>query len=409
MPIQRVNEVPYRPHLRLRQDTDVLDRLGLKLSAQGTRQACLSLVANLMYAALRERAAWVFYSRDRNHYAAHAQMRRYRPAFYSWHNIMQAVDVLERAGLIDHRKTVPSPQAIYRSRIRAKPELIARLDLLRVTDFAHGWQEVVILRDVQGKHAPYSDSRDVRRMRSDVVAHNNHLSGFRISVRHPDAVYDEHGFLRVGLVCLDPERHIYHRVFNQSFARGGRWYGPFWQSLPTDFRSAVEIDSTPTIELDFRACHLRLLTSVAGLNLPFGDPHYDPYDVPGFVRSDVKLAFNVMLNAASTHSARYALANELVGGSWSARNARACALMAAVQQQFPPLAGFWNAGVGIRLQNLDARICTSIQRRMRKAGIPVLSVHDSFIVPQTHEASLHAVMTEEMDRMCARLAKKGRL
>lgn len=408
-PPRLANEIPFRPHRRFRREADLLHRLGLTRLSQGAQQACLSLVANLMYTALHETETWVFYSRDKNHYAAHARIRRYRPSFYTWRKVTHAVAALEDAGLIEHRKTAPSPQAKYRSRIRAKPVLIGQLSPLHVTDFTHDRREVIVLRDSQGKHAPYGESRDIKRLRNDVLAQNHHLSLFSIDIDHLDAVCGRHGLLRIGAVCLDPQNCTYHRVFNQNFSRGGRWYGPFWQSLPARIRKGLRMNGMPTIEIDFRACHLRLLASVVGLNLPFDDPDYDPYLVPGFPRPEIKLAFNIMLNASSPRSAQYALADELSGGMQSSSSAYACALMAAVERQFPALAQFWNADVGIRLQNVDAKICTSVQKRLRRAGIPALSIHDSFVVPQADEARLRFVMAEEMDRMCLKLAQSTKL
>ena len=77
--------------------------------------------------------------------------------------------------------------------------------------------------------------------------------------------------------------------------------------------------------------------------------------------------------------------------------------MVAVRHHFPGLERFWCSGVGLRLQNIDADICQRVQRRLRRSIIPVLSVHDSFIVPVSFDSVLQDAMEEEMQRACASL------
>ena len=80
--------------------------------------------------------------------------------------------------------------------------------------------------------------------------------------------------------------------------------------------------------------------------------------------------------------------------------------MAAVIQHFPRFERFWNTGIGLRLQNLDARICTRVQRALRQANVPVLSVHDSFIVRESQKDLLEQTMNHEMSEMCSRLRER---
>lgn len=61
----------------------------------------------------------------------------------------------------------------------------------------------------------------------------------------------------------------------------------------------------------------------------------------------------------------------------------------------------------MRLLNCDASICTRIQCRFRKAGVPILSVHDSFIVPKSREAELFEIMEFEINAACQNLRLNG--
>ena len=102
------------------------------------------------------------------------------------------------------------------------------------------------------------------------------------------------GISIAGGPCVRPFR----RIFNGGWKTGGRWYGPPWQNLPKRVRAQLLIDGEAVAELDFRTCHPRLLCALAGMDLPFHDAGFDYYDLPGFDRSHVKRAFNVLINAA---------------------------------------------------------------------------------------------------------------
>ncbi len=398
------NEVPFRSDLGLQRPRLIEERLGLKPTRKGVGEARIALIANTIYAHARSADTWVFYSRDRNHYAE--QARRYSPSYYTFANMMAAVESLEESGLIEHEKTAPSPSARCRSRICAtasRCELLADLCPALVVE----QREAIILRDGAKRHCDYQDNKRTCVMRDDVLAHNDFLAYADIRVDHPSVRYDESGFLRVEGLWLDPRRRAYYRVFNRHWNQGGRWYGPFWQRLPSKIRNHLRINDEAVVELDFRACHLRLLCASSGIVLPFDEEGYDPFKVPGIVRSKLKLAFNIMLNADSEPSARGAIVRKLRKEGVPRPRYEAAHLMEAVRSCFPGLERFWCSGAGLRLQNVDAEICARVQRRVRRRDIPALSIHDSFIVPVRGRDVLKAVMDEEMARACGRLASNG--
>jgi hypothetical protein len=293
--------------------------------------------------------------------------------------MIKAVDRLEDAGLIVHQQTRPSPCALYRSRIRPTDRLRALICHLPVAAIGLDPREVVVLRGEDGHLIPYRDTAATRAIRRDVLAHNSFIGDLDIAVRHPDVRQDTQGFLIVGDQRLNPTRTAYHRVFNGRFSKGGRWFGPWWQSLPTAIRAGIRINGEATSEPDIRGCHMRLLGARAGLD--FGDG--DPYALPDFPRDEIKLAINIMLNARSWASARGALVEELSPRHRTSASRRADAIKAAVLICFPALEPFWNSGYGLTLQYLDADICMRVQRRLRDNNTPCLSIHDSFIVPRT--------------------------
>ena len=393
------NEVPFRPDLRLACVAELEDRLGLPRLPASAHIARQVLLANLVYAAARSPDTCVFYSRDRNFYADQPDSRA-TATFFKLSAMTAAVQSLEDPGLIAHWRTAPSPWAEFRSRIRATETLVSRLGPIQAADFIFEPNRVVVLRDTNGRSVDFLESRDLGRIRRDVEAQNRYLTGFDIRVQHPTARYDDRGFLYVGNRWLNPYRRAYHRVFNIDFSHGGRWYGPFWQGLPSKVRPGLVIDGKPTVEVDFRACHPRLLCARVGLDLPYEDPGFDFYGGDGDARKQIKLAFNIALNAANPQSGLAAIAQRFFKEDWGKGQRAAFPLardtLDQISRRYPALAGLINTGIGLRLQNHDARICTRVQRHFRDHEVPCLSIHDSFVVPSHCKITLQEVMEQEM-------------
>jgi hypothetical protein len=390
------DEKPFQPALEL-QDATLLEGLGIPLPDDpGVLGALNCWIANLVGCAQRD-IAGIFYSRDDAHYS---RTFRYAPQFYRRRFMVQAVDWLVAAGLATHRRTRPSRSAWYRSRVQPTPSFRAELEALPVGTTRYKPREVIILRADDGLPLPYRETSKIGGMRRDILEHNAFLSRFAISVSHPEAHINAHGFLVVGGRRIDPTRKAYHRVFNGNFGRGGRWYGPFWQGLPARVRAGLVIDGQPTVERDIRGCHMRLLCACAGINLG----NCDPYALPHLARGEVKAAVNIMLNAPDWPSARGALVEGLSAGYGRFAGRHAYDLRAAIEARFPALAPFWNSGYGLTLQNVDADICRRVQRRLRDDSVPCLSIHDSFVVPQPALERTTGLMEEEFDRACGRIA-----
>ena len=397
------NELPLRPNLRLLDPEAVLASLGCSIIDDDDRAVLDCLIANGIEADRKVPGGAIFYSRDRNHYSRRFLPDRYVPDFYAYAEMMRGVAWLDHAGLIVHRRTAPSSIAKHRSRIRASPDLLVACENVEIVSRP---KEVIILKDRDGYPTPYGDSRDVDRMRRDVWAQNEVIQSLRIGIS--DACIERDAFGRLYRILYGPGSlcRPLRRIFNGGWTLGGRWYGPTWQNLPAKVRAHLLIDGELVIEVDFKTCHPRLLCALAGIDLPFHDEGFDYYDrLPGLLRKHVKRAFNILINAPSDQAAVMALAQELrtVGQPPPVRYAQF--LVDEVRQGLPGLQRAWRPGIGLHLQYRDAEICARVQRKLRRRGVPLLSVHDSFIVPQRHEGLLKQVMNDEMEVECGRIAR----
>jgi len=242
----RSDDKPFQPCLTLADPYAMTTTIGLPSDSDALVNAGISaLVANLASLVQLGEAAWVFYARDHNHYAL---IRRYVPDFYRRRVMIAAVDRLQDAGLIEHEQTRPSPRARYRSRLRATEALRARIYELPTTAIRFDRRELIVLRGADGQPLPYPESARVYAMRQDVLAHNAFLQGFDITLVNPETYYDDQGYLVIDGRRLNPNRITYYRIFNGRFTRGGRWYGPWWQSVPSRCRAGIRINGEPTCE-----------------------------------------------------------------------------------------------------------------------------------------------------------------
>src|SRR5258706_15068850 len=131
--------------------------------------------------------------------------------------------------------------------------------------------------------------------------------------RYPRAVKLElAGAVRRGRpLCVDdssilpiPENGM-HRIFNRgSFAYHGRAYG-WWQNIPKTARGDLTIDGEATAEADYTTLHASILYGERGIKF-----HGDAYEIDNFPRDQVKLGFNIALNARNKRGAVGALADK---------------------------------------------------------------------------------------------------
>ncbi len=130
------------------------------------------------------------------------------------------------------------------------------------------------------------------------------------------------------------------------------------------------IDDEPTLELDYKSLHPRLLYNMDGLEAP-----EDCYALNGFDRDLVKSASLIAFNSDSFEQAVRALIKDAQITSEEAK-----AVLNAYQEANQPIANYLFKGSWKRLQNLDSHLVDLVLGAATLKGVPVLPVHDSFIV-----------------------------
>jgi len=200
---------------------------------------------------------------------------------------------------------------------------------------------------------------------------------------------------------------------NETWEDGGRLYavmtkfGVNYQDIPSDYRNTITIDGNPTIELDYGSLHVAMLYALEGVAT-----QDDAYDITGLPRAFVKKAILVIINADDRTVALKSLENDakamsnrtLLSKKKQVLKQAYCdcknfdTALTAIEHHHAAIAKYFYTGYGIKLQNKDSLMALEILNRFVMSDIPILPVHDSFIVEQRHATSLRMVMEETFER-----------
>ena len=255
------------------------------------------------------------------------------------------------------------------------------------------------------REVEYEDTDDTNRMREEVRAYNHLLSRTFIDVPDQVATHLERPIKlgpRAGEIVRVPvctlENQV-RRVFNrEDWTCGGRYFGGWWQQVGSEFRKGNHINGRPTVEVDYQALHIAILN--AGHGQPTtGDPYglaegLFPDTTAREQRKLVKRLILVALNAKDRTTACQAFRQGCPVGSKAKtmKNSALLVVLDAFAERHPHLADDLCADRGIRLMNVDSQIASYVINRLTQEGIPVLCIHDSFIVDYGRAGYLKQVM-----------------
>ena len=207
-------------------------------------------------------------------------------------------------------------------------------------------------------------------------------------------------------ISLGPDNKFVIRVFNGGLAgkwqRGGRFYRGWWQQIDKEDRCKIYINVKPTLEVDFKAFHPNLLSNELGVKLSG-----DPYDLGELVLPDVittneeqreyvKLLVLMGINADSDKKAYKAFRNsdrkDKLGQSLT--DIQLGLLLDAFINKHPQFKGVLNTGQALRLMNIDSQIANMVLDHFTNKNIPVLCIHDSFIIQYDKEPELRRILDQ---------------
>ncbi len=243
--------------------------------------------------------------------------------------------------------------------------------------------ELVELRDEKRRLKEYKDTIRTRQIRA-ILKRANQVN------QAADIRY--HGYK------LSP---FLYAVFIRKFTLYGRLHTRgyrHYQGFSEEERREITINGDSVVELDYSGLHPHLLYAKEGIQF-FGDP-YSIVDSRPEARPFLKSILLSMLNAKDEITAERA-ANYWLYENHEERDklaeigiTRARPLMQAFRERHKKIAHYFCSGkdTGLKIMNLDATIALDIIDYFAKQGIPILAIHDSFIVQEQYKDELHITM-----------------
>ena len=207
-------------------------------------------------------------------------------------------------------------------------------------------------------------------------------------------------------ISLGPDNKFVVRIFNEGlkghWKRGGRFYRGWWQQIDKEDRSKIYINDQPTLEVDFKAFHPNLLSNELGVRLAD-----DPYDLGELLlpevittqeqqRAYVKLLVLMGINADSDKKAYQAFRNSDRKDKLGQRltDIQLGRLLKGFINKHPQFDGILNTGQALRLMNIDSQIANLVIDHFTQKDIPVLCIHDSFIIQYDKEPEMRRILDQ---------------
>ena len=335
---------------------------------------------------------------------------------------------LDEAGLISRKDGwQDSGGKGFLTRIWPTPKLTKLFEDAAFGYFDIGYaenRETIILRDEDKIDVPYDDTPVVREMRQLLQDYNKLLEGTFIDIQSLDVPRIElpekkrrRQSNKQVFVNITHHDKFVRRIFNNNtFDDGGRFYGGWWQRIDGDYRKDIRMNDVPTVEIDYSSLHVILAYTEAALDY-WQNTDKDPYDLPvrgvnnpEHSRDITKLFFLLSLNASNEQALFKAFRSELnyKAYPYTFPDEVLAELLDTIKQGHPDIAHLICSGAGLKLMNIDSRICEYVIADFVRTGTPIITVHDSFIVPFGEEDRLLQLMKEAFEHVTYRTGIKAK-
>ena len=303
----------------------------------------------------------------------------------------------------------------YESRIRSSIQSTNTLNaLLKPITLQLVPSELVLFRedelDGSKKLIDYIDTPRTVRIREELTSYNELLGSVSVELRDPSSLK----------VLKDLNNIIVQRQFIDTgesdskgrplFNSGGRSTSAWASLISSPERSHIYIDGKPTIEIDYQASAINVIYKALTGVLYVGDPY--SLNVRG-IKIPRHLVKSIATSSLNTGTAKGT--STIVGGIYGAlatslkvkdlakysqyqsikKKVKIKDILEAFLMKHNLIRHMFLRGkeVGNKVQCLESDLVFAVVNELTRRSIPVLTIHDSFIVKASDEATLEALMT----------------
>ncbi len=391
------------------------DALTPKGNRKGTHPKLLIkvLIAHLYETFLDDPTLWTGVARSANAYAPTSRYNGLNVSF----KIVQLIDGFVELGYLEflggsNDKTCDGWNS-FTSRIR--PSHILKVEFGKCTAeqfdiFKHKSKVAVILSDFdtdlegklirrRGKRLrqllEYEDTEETQRMELVLYAYNSLLQKTYIDIATLEKTYIERE-TKVGIqrIAINQNNKFVSRIFSRgSWTNNGWFYGGFWQQIGRNYRKDIFINNKPTIEVDFKGIHPSILSINKGK--AFIDYELDELILPGLKHDQqtkaLKLLVLIALSATSKQQAYKAFRDSC---DFTLKDRDFSKLINSFLELNPHLANDFFTDQIVNLMYQDSLITEYVIKKFTYSDVPILSIHDSFIIQYDQILNLKKYMSE---------------
>lgn len=366
-------------------------------------------------------------SLDPGNYDVHS---RYNPNSFGYRGLRQVINGLVKHGYLEIQKGYFNRNNDYndgfRTRIRATRKLHDVFSQFAITGEmikSHPNTEVLVqkgetdkktvcrkdmngvIRERKLNIAPlveYDSEHKVRKaVRNKIIKYNKMLAltyidinvrGFKLSKKRKNDIY------------IDLSEKLVRRIFNNNkWNQGGRFYGGWWQRVPSELRGRIIINGHQVAEIDYSGMHVHIMYAMVGLKMR--DLGKLPYivkkgDDPENIRPFMKKLLLTSVNCDSDRSCIWEVMKDWKRNPedypdikiQESKYKYLKALLERIKAYHPDIKEFINNKIGLKAQYIDSEIACCAITELTQKGIPVLGVHDSFVCMDIHEQEVLQAM-----------------
>ena len=352
-----------------------------------------TLIANLIANYRKDPSLYLAYSRNNSTYKAKSI---YNKSDITTDMLRRAVDGLKKKGYVTNqpgfndKKTKTGKNSRTQSTNQLKA-LFDKFSDIPIRELIRDEPTEIQLKDSKKEKIPFKSSKPLEEMGKDIARWNDFMSKQYVDLSIPEEELSQ---------WITPNENLYRTFNNSSFEEGGRHYGHWAQNIPKHLRKNLVINGKETVEIDFKSFHPRLLYALEGIALPID---FDPYiEIEGCTRDEVKQLFQIVVNSKSPQSAQKAIQEGIRNGD-IASGVDAKKALTQLEEAHPDLKRYFYSGIGIKLQYIDSRMTAKLMGKLRSELIPMIPVHDSYIVRRNDLHTLELLMDQSIKEVLGEL------
>ena len=326
------------------------------------------LIANLIYAKQINQKGYVRYSR---------QYKEYNRTIYNKLNISSQYlkEVIKTLAQLNYLENVKGVNSIFLSRIRATKLLDCILNKIdtNISDIYFD-KQTIILKDKNKYKVDYLIDENVSQIKKNINNYNSLLLSNEIT----NPLINKYQSIN----------KTYYRVFNNSsFTSHGRYYGHWIIDMNDTVRKETQMNGQEVKLVDFEASQTHMAYSLKGINyFDYTDIH--PYNflsknfyIPsGKRREFIKKVTSLFLNCNKKKfkKALYFLNNT----EFKIKNLNVSLLHKEFNEFHKPISEYFFKSLGNQLMFIESQIAERTIIKFCSLNIPILIIHDCFIVPE---------------------------